>query len=54
MSQKTILVTGGRGFVGSRLVEMLSAAEPKSSNIISLDIKPLTTEPSKNVFPNIT
>lgn len=40
MSLKTILVTGGRGFVGTRLVQMLSEKEPKTTKIISLDIKP--------------
>ena len=43
MSTGNILVTGGRGFVGARLVEMLSQISPAPNLIMSLDIKPITT-----------
>jgi nucleoside-diphosphate-sugar epimerase len=38
----SILVTGGRGFVGARLVQMLHQAG--NVNILSLDVKPILTD----------
>jgi nucleoside-diphosphate-sugar epimerase len=42
LSNKKYLVTGGRGFVGRRLIEMLLEKNPES--IISLDIDPISDE----------
>ena len=53
MSTGNILVTGGRGFVGARLVEMLSQQSPVPNIIISLDVKPITTEKSTKIISQL-
>ena len=53
MSTGNILVTGGRGFVGARLVEMLSQISPAPNLIMSLDIKPITTEKSTEIISQL-
>jgi len=53
MSTGNILVTGGRGFVGARLVEMLSQQSPAPNLIISLDVKPITTEKSTKIISQL-
>ena len=53
MSTWNILVTGGRGFVGARLVEMLSQQSPVPNIIISLDVKPITTEKSTKIISQL-
>lgn len=53
MSTGNILVTGGRGFVGACLVEMLSQQSPAPNLIISLDVKPITTEKSTKIISQL-
>ena len=53
MSTGNILVTGGRGFVGAHLVEMLSQQSPAPNLIISLDVKPITTEKSTKIISQL-
>ena len=53
MSTGNIIVTGGRGFVGARLVEMLSQQSPAPNLIISLDVKPITTEKSTKIISQL-